>query len=87
MRFISIIAVLVLVSCGGSSDTGPGMTVATDFDITGIVKPLPADAAPAEQQVFRYLAYEPNSLDMTMLIYESGGSPFVHERLALLDHE
>ncbi|SVA59939.1 uncharacterized protein METZ01_LOCUS112793, partial [marine metagenome] len=75
------------VNSDSNDQLGGEYLTLTEAELKGIVKPLPTDAAPAEDQVFRYLAYEPNSLDMTMLIYESGGSPFVHERLALLNHE
>ncbi|MBI4552078.1 MAG: peptide ABC transporter substrate-binding protein [Candidatus Latescibacteria bacterium] len=49
-------------------------------------KPLPPDAAPPDQQVFRYLAYEPASLDISMTVYQSGASEFLFERLCMLDH-
>lgn len=84
---------LILIGCGRSEDPAPSSSTSADFmstpadQLPGIVKPLPADAAPTEQQIFRYLQYEPNSLDVSMTIYESGGSPFVFERLALLNHE
>jgi len=85
---------LSLIGCASrSEDPASSSSTSADFmstpadQLPGIVKPLPADAAPTEQQIFRYLQYEPNSLDVSMTIYESGGSPFVFERLALLNHE
>ena len=44
---------------------------------------LPDDAAPVEQQVFRYLADEPKSMDMGVALYGSGGSEFLFERLCV----
>ena len=92
-HIVFICGVIMLFACGGTdsqqttSSTAQEVGNLTEEQLQHILKPLPEDAAPPEHQVFRYLAYEPNSLDMTMLIYESGGSPFVFERLALLNHE
>ena len=47
---------------------------------------MPADAAPAEQQVFRFLNAEPTNLDIGVAIYEVGGIVFLFERLTMLDH-
>lgn len=87
------LVLLVSLACSGGSEPSGGTTSAVDLmsvpaeKLAGVVKPLPSDAAAPERQVFRYLAYEPNSLDVTMTIYESGGSPFVFERLTMLNHE
>ena len=51
-----------------------------------VAKRLPADAAPPEKQVYRYLNYEPASLDISMTVYQSGQSEFAFERLCMLDH-
>ena len=52
----------------------------------GVARPLPADAAPPEYQVFRYLGYEPSHMDVTIDIYHSGLSEFLFERLCMLSH-
>ena len=44
---------------------------------------LPGDAAPMENQVFRYLAGEPKSMDMNTRLYGAGGSEFLFERLCM----
>jgi len=49
-------------------------------------KVMPADAAPADQQIFRFLNDEPTNLDIGVAIYEVGGIVFLFERLTMLDH-
>ncbi|MYK99609.1 MAG: hypothetical protein F4014_12630, partial [Gemmatimonadetes bacterium] len=47
---------------------------------------MPADAAPLDRQVFRFLNDEPTNLDIGVAIYEVGGIVFLFERLTMLDH-
>jgi ABC-type oligopeptide transport system substrate-binding subunit len=47
---------------------------------------MPPDAAPAGQQIFRFLNDEPTNLDIGVAIYEVGGIVFLFERLTMLDH-
>ena len=49
-------------------------------------KVMPADAAPADQQIFRFLNDEPTNLDIGVAIYEVGGIVFLFERLTMLNH-
>ncbi len=49
-------------------------------------KVMPADAAPVDRQVFRFLNDEPTNLDIGLAIYEVGGIVFLFERLTMLDH-
>lgn len=49
-------------------------------------KIMPADAALAEQQIFRFLNDEPTNMDIGVAIYEVGGIVFLFERLTMLDH-
>lgn len=93
LQLSACFGLLLALACGNGSETAPEEGSVGDLmrapaeQLAGVVKPLPDDAAPPQRQVFRYLAYEPNSLDVTMTIYESGGSPFVFERLTMLNHE
>jgi len=47
---------------------------------------LPDDAAPLDQQVYRYLSFEPASLDIGLSLYQSSESEFLFERLCMLDY-
>lgn len=47
---------------------------------------MPADAAPLDRQVLRFLNDEPTNLDIGVAIYEVGGIVFLFERLTMLDH-
>jgi oligopeptide transport system substrate-binding protein len=49
-------------------------------------KIMPSDAAPLDQQIFRFLNDEPTNLDIGLAIYEVGGIVFLFERLTMLDH-
>lgn len=78
--------VLLLVNvagCGNSEERSP---VSPGDPYGQVARPLPADAAPPELQVFRYLGYEPSHLDMSIDIYHSGLSEFLYERLCMLSH-
>ena len=47
---------------------------------------LPPDAASLDQQVFRYLSFEPASLDIGLSLYQSSESEFLFERLCMLNY-
>lgn len=53
--------------------------------VNSIGKVLPADAAPPDRQVFRYLLREPTSLDISIVTYNADGTQFLFERLVMLD--
>lgn len=73
----------LFLACG---DAAPPENPVPDAAGDPVARPLPPDAAPPEQQVFRYLNYEPASLDISMTVYQSGASEFLFERLCMLDH-
>ena len=79
---------MILTHCDGNpstEDLGLDRAAVRPTDAQ-VAKPLPADAAPPEKQVYRYLNYEPASLDISMTVYQSGQSEFAFERLCMLDH-
>lgn len=88
------LAVCSVLACGDRSDAPktsqeisskpPGMS--SPASLNTIAQPLPPDAAPADQQIYRYLNFEPVGLDFSMTGYQSLGSEFVFERLCMLDH-
>jgi len=79
---------MILTHCDGKTSTedlGHDRAALRPADAE-VAKRLPADAAPPEKQVYRYLNYEPASLDISMTVYQSGQSEFAFERLCMLDH-
>ena len=82
---IILVGIMGWLGCGSpstelsdeSTEYDPGVLVA---------RPLPEDAAPPEHQVYRYLYFEPASLDISMTMYQSHGSEFLFERLCMLNH-
>ena len=66
-----------------------GMTVVLNAEQNGLVnrvgKMLPADAAPLERQVYRYMAREPETLDVSVALARAENSEFLFERLLLFD--
>ncbi|MDP6051903.1 MAG: peptide ABC transporter substrate-binding protein [Candidatus Latescibacteria bacterium] len=66
-----------------------GMTVVLNAEQNGLVnrvgKRLPADAAPLERQVYRYMAREPETLDVSVALGRAENSEFLFERLLLFD--
>jgi oligopeptide transport system substrate-binding protein len=85
---LSVFVAFLLPSCGDTTSDDQ-----TDIARSGLrasdspaAKALPPDAAPAEEQVFRYLGYEPAGLDISKSVYQSGQSEFIFERLCMLDH-
>ena len=84
----SLLFTMILAHCDGKTSTeeaglDKARVQSTDAQVA---KPLPADAAPPAKQVYRYLNYEPASLDISMTVYQSGQSEFAFERLCMLDH-
>ena len=64
------------------------IVVAPSFAITNSIgKPLPEDAAPPDQQVFRYLMVEPLSYDISIALYEAQGAVPLFDRLAMLNED
>ncbi len=66
-----------------------GMAVVLNAEQNGLVnrvgKRLPADAAPLERQVYRYMAREPETLDVSVALGRAENSEFLFERLLLFD--
>lgn len=85
--FLSVFVALFLnFSCGdGTSDLPKHLIVQTIAEEETAARPLPANAAPPEKQVYRYLSNEPSSLDVSVALYESLGSAFLFERLCMID--
>ncbi|MBM3265528.1 MAG: peptide ABC transporter substrate-binding protein [candidate division Zixibacteria bacterium] len=84
---LSLLLFFLVFACG--QDGGPpgdSARTAPDAAADAVAKPLPPDAAPPEEQVYRYQNYEPSNLDISMTVYESGQSEFLFERLTMLDH-
>ena len=83
MKYAAIlVTALLLTICGLSVFTShPEAQVRN-----AVGKAMPADAAPPDRQVFRFLNDEPTNLDIGMAIYEVGGIVFLFERLTMLDH-
>ena len=84
MKYAAIlVTALLLTICGLSVFTShPEAQVRN-----AVGKVMPADAAPPDRQVFRFLNDEPTNLDIGMAIYEVGGIVFLFERLTMLDHD
>lgn len=53
--------------------------------VNHIGKTLPPNAAPLEQQVFRFMFSEPTSLDIGLVVYGANGTQFLFERLVMLN--
>lgn len=53
--------------------------------VNSIGKIMPADAAPLDQQVFRYFRGEPIHYDISVAIYEAQGALMLFERLTMLN--
>ena len=53
--------------------------------INSVGKTLPSDAAPPEQQVFRYMTVEPLTYDVGIALYGAMDARALFERLAMLD--
>lgn len=52
----------------------------------GVGRIMPDDAAPLSEQVYRYLSFEPVSLDIGVSLYQSSESEFLYDRLCMLDY-
>ena len=76
------LAILCLSGCAGD-ENGSRTDSQTRFNSIG--RQLPDDAAPPEQQRFRYMFREPSTLDISVAAYEADGTYFAFERLVLLD--
>lgn len=60
---------------------------ATTPVVNSVGKPLPPDAAPPAQQVFRYMMVEPLSYDISIALYEAQGAVPLFERLTMLNED
>lgn len=83
---IGIVTLLLTSFCGdGLSELPKHLIVRTIAEEETAARPLPTNAAPPENQVYRYLSSEPSSLDTSVALYESLGSAFLFERLCMID--
>ena len=83
---IGLFALWLNLACGDDpSDLSSRSYVETIPSEEAAARPLPADAAPPERQVYRYFSNEPSSLDVSVALYESLGSAFLFERLCMID--
>ena len=77
-----------LFSCAESADVGPAPDLDTAPGLSNSIgKPLPADAAHPDQQIFRYQMIEPLNYDISIAIYEAQGAVPLFERLAVLNED
>ena len=76
------LTVLCLNGCAGDEN---GSRPDGQTWVNSIGRQLPDDAAPPEQQKFRYMFREPSTLDISVAAYEADGTYFAFERLVLLD--
>lgn len=53
--------------------------------VNSVGKTLPADAAPLDRQIYRYMAPEPETLDISVSLGRAENSEFLFERLLLFD--
>ena len=77
---------LFLLACSDGVPPDQAASTGDRPSVDLVARPLPPDAAPPEKQIFRYLGIEPTSLDISMTVYESGGSEYLLERLCMLNH-
>jgi oligopeptide transport system substrate-binding protein len=64
-----------------------GLITSAYGQTNSIGKRLPDDAAPADQQVFRYTMLEPLSYDISIALYEAQGAVPLFERLTMLNKD
>lgn len=64
-----------------------GLVTPAYTQTNSIGKQLPVDAAPPEQQIFRYTLVEPLSYDISIAIYEAQGAVPLFDRLAMLNRD
>lgn len=78
MKRIAAVLMSVILMADVNSQTG---------NLTNAVgRMMPTDAAPLKHQVFRYLSFEPSTLDIGLSLYQSSESEFLFERLCMLDY-
>jgi hypothetical protein len=64
-----------------------GLITSAYGQTNSIGKRWPDDAAPADQQVFRYTMLEPLSYDISIALYEAQGAVPLFERLTMLNKD
>ena len=81
LHALCVVSLLIILACNGEPTGRSAIpTVELIAKEETAAKPLPADAAPPERQVYRYFSGEPSSLDVSVALYESLGSAFLFER-------
>ena len=83
LRFLILIFPILYLNGCGVDDSGQQPDGETRVNSVGRL--LPDDAAPPDQQKFRYMFREPSTLDISVAAYEADGTYFAFERLVLLD--
>ena len=84
------LVIFILVGCQGSQDSSQPAVATTPSVSPGlntVGKMMPADAAPLDQQIYRWLLIEPTTLDANVAIYQAQSGVFVFEGLAWLNHD
>ncbi|MEE2709278.1 MAG: peptide ABC transporter substrate-binding protein [Gemmatimonadota bacterium] len=61
--------------------------VAQNDGVNTVGRKMPEDAAPLSDQVYRYLSFEPVSLDIGVTLYQSSESEFMYDRLCMLNYK
>ena len=61
--------------------------VAQNDGVNTVGRKMPEDVAPLSDQVYRYLSFEPVSLDIGVTLYQSSESEFMYDRLCMLNYK
>jgi ABC-type transport system substrate-binding protein len=82
--------IFILAGCQGEVDNkqpaSPSISAVPPGPNT-VGKVMPPDAAPLDQQIYRWLLIEPTSLDANVAIYQAQSGVFAFEGLTWLNHD
>ena len=84
------LGMFILAGCQGRQDNNQPAVATTSSISPGlntVGKMMPADAAPLDQQFYRWLLIEPTTLDANVAIYQAQSGVFAFEGLAWLNHD
>lgn len=87
---IMLVTLFILVSCQGDDTSNPPMSQTTPMGSPGsntVGKIMPDDAAPIDQQIYKWLLIEPTTLDANVAIYKAQSGVFAFEGLTWLNHD
>lgn len=82
--------IFILAGCQGTQDENQPARAPISSESPGpntVGKMMPADAAPLDEQIYRWLLIEPTTLDANVAIYQAQSGVFVFEGLAWLNHD